>query len=90
MVVVWSLSELNGSSPIIWKVRFQTSSGSNFVRGVEYFRRDDLLGRAGIVSSLGRRCDELRFRVCRSVAAGGCCRGVFCDYEGLFRELFGA
>jgi hypothetical protein len=56
-MVAVSLSELNGSNPMILKVRFQTSSASNFVRGVEHFRRDDLPGRAGMVSSL---CAKMR------------------------------
>jgi hypothetical protein len=60
IVVGLSLFELNDSNPIILKVRFQTSSPSNLVRGVEHFRRDDFPGRAGIVRA---RCDELRVRV---------------------------
>jgi hypothetical protein len=52
MVVVLdcSLFELNSSNPMMLKVRFQTSSASDFARGVEYFRRDGLSGRAGMVS----------------------------------------
>ena len=50
MVVVCSLFELNGSNPMMLKVRFQTSSASDFARAVEYFRRDTFSGRAGMLS----------------------------------------
>jgi hypothetical protein len=56
---------------VTWKVRFQTSSASNFVRGVGYLRRDDLLWRPGIVSKPELRCDEIRGRVCRWVVTWG-------------------
>lgn len=72
MVSFWFLNEHNGSIPMIWKVRFQTSSASGFVRGVGYLRRDDLLGRAGIMAIQPRRwCLESRVGVCRSARTWG-------------------
>jgi len=55
MAVVWFLFELNGSNSMAMNVRSQTSSVSEFTRGVVRFRRDDLLpGRAGMAEP-GRR-----------------------------------
>lgn len=52
VIVVRFFFELSGSNPVNSKVRFQTLSSTTFGRGVEYFRRDNLLDRAGMVSRL--------------------------------------